>query len=1024
MSSKNDTNITQRDVLQRLKDRLAGRKGPEYWRSLEELAGSPEFQRFVEDEFPNRSSLLEAMKMDRRSFLTLMGSSIALAGLAGCRFLPAEKTVPYVQAPEDLIPGVPVYYATAAVILGYGVGILVESHEGRPTKIEGNPGHPASLGSTDALVQATLLDLYDPERSQNVSKKGQAATWDAFFAEARKTLASLPAGGDGLRILTGRVTSPTLTAQISEVLRKYPAARWHQYEPAADHNAHAGAVAAFGKPVQAIYHLDKAARVLTLDADFLGQPPSNIRYARDFAERRRVRRGATEMNRLYAVESTPGITGAMADHRWAVRPGEIEAIARAIAAGIGVRMGADAHQATYPWVDAVARDLAAHHGASVVIPGAGQPPAVHALAYAMNQALGAVGSTVRFVEPVEATPVDHLASLKELVADMRAHRVRALLILGGNPVYTAPADLEFADALASVPFSVHLGRYDDETAAACLWHLAESHYLEAWSDVRAFDGTASIVQPLIQPLYSSRSAHEVLAGLLGDPIPGLEIVKNHWRAGFAGPDARFEDAWRKWLNDGVIPGTAAKPVTVPDAKVPAPTPVVADGYDVIFRPDPNLVDGTFANNAWLMELPRPLTKLTWDNAALMSPAMAVRLGLATREKAYVANNQVVELSYKGRKLKAPLFILPGHADNCVTLHLGWGRTRGGSVCSGKGVNAYSLQTSDAPDYGSGLQIAPTQDRYELVSTHYHSAIDMEGRHPVLWRTFDEYQRSGYAPVAGDEESTPSESMFRTPPEYANYDGYAWGMSIDLNVCIGCNACVVACQAENNIPVVGKDQVSRGREMYWIRIDRYYQGTTEADLENPVTFFEPVPCMQCELAPCEPVCPVGATTHSHEGLNQMVYNRCVGTRYCSNNCPYKVRRFNFYKFSAGQPNNAPGNYDNPTYKLMANPNVTVRGRGVMEKCTYCVQRINEARIKAKEQNRTIRDGEIQTACQQVCPTKAITFGNIHDAGAEVSRQKQEPAKFVLLGDLNTRPRTTYLAKFRNPNPEIGTEKSLE
>ncbi|MGC8667732.1 MAG: TAT-variant-translocated molybdopterin oxidoreductase [Chthonomonadales bacterium] len=1024
MIGDNHNDAQDTDGLHKMKSRLAGRKGQEYWRSLEELADTPEFRRFVDDEFPNRSSLLEAMRMDRRSFLTLMGSSIALAGLSGCRFLPAEKIVPYVQAPEDLIPGVPVYYATAAVIGGYGVGVLVESHEGRPTKIEGNPGHPASLGSTDALVQATLLDLYDPERSQNVSRKGQAATWDAFFAEARKALGGLGSGGDGLRVLTGTVTSPTLARQMASLLAKYPAARWHRYDPAGDHNARTGTIAAFGKPVMALYHLDKASRILALDADFLQSPPSNVRYARDFAQRRRVRRGSTEMSRLYALESTPGITGAVADHRKAVRPAEVEVYARAVAAALGPAGGSSSGAPDAPWAAAVARDLAAHRGASVVIPGQGQPAAVHALAHAMNQMLGAVGNTVTFVEPAEADPVDHLASLQELVADMRAGKVKVLLIIGGNPAYTAPADLEFAAALGAVPFSVHLGRYEDETSQACLWHLAESHYLEAWSDVRAFDGTASIVQPLIQPLYSTRSAHEVLAELMGEPAPGLEIVQNYWKEKFSGTGRNFQDAWRKWLNDGVVPGTASPPIEVPAAKIPAQSPAAAGGYDIIFRPDPNLLDGTFANNAWLMELPRPLTKLTWDNAALMSPATAVRLGLASPGKAYVANSQVVELAYKGRRLKAPLFILPGHADDCVTLHLGWGRSRGGSVCAGKGVNAYALQTSDAPNFDTGLQIRPTQDRYELVSTHYHSAIDMEGREPVLWRTFDDFVKSGYAPVAAEEESNPSQSMFQTPAEYAQYDGYAWGMTIDLNVCIGCNACVVACQAENNIPVVGKDQVSRGREMHWIRIDRYYQGTSEADLENPVTFFEPVPCMQCELAPCEPVCPVGATTHSHEGLNQMVYNRCVGTRYCSNNCPYKVRRFNFYKFSAGQPNNAPGNYDNPTFKLMANPNVTVRGRGVMEKCTYCVQRINEARIKAKERNRVIRDGEIQTACQQACPTKAIVFGNIHDAGAEAARLRQEPAKFVLLGELNTRPRTTYLAKFRNLNPEIRTEKSVE
>ncbi len=978
--------------LAAIRDALSRAQGKRYWRSLEELAASERFQEFLQREFPRQAAVWDS-SLSRRRFLQVMGASLALAGLSGCLSQPVEKIVPYVKAPEEVVPGQPLFFATAVALGGFAAGVLVESHMGRPTKIEGNPDHPASLGGTDALTQATILSLYDPDRSQTVTQGGQPSAWDAFVAALGAELAKQAAArGAGLRVLTETVTSPTLAAQLQALLQAYPAARWHQYEGVHRDNVVEGARLAFGEPVGVHYRLDQADVILSLDADFLNAGPGHVRYAHDFAARRRVAEGGTSMNRLYVVESTPSVTGAIADHRWPVRSSQVEEVARALAAQVGVAGVAAPAAAAIPadWLAALARDLQAHRGRSLVVAGDQQPPVVHALAHALNDALGNVGRTVIYTDPVEAAPVNQTESLRELTAAMNAGEVELLVIIGGNPVYTAPADLAFADALARVPFRVHLGLYADETAALCDWHIPQAHPLEAWGDVRAYDGTITIQQPLIAPLYGGKSAYELLSALLGDATKtSHEIVRGYWEAqrGSEG----FDRFWQTTLHDGVVAGSALPPRAVTlVAQWPAAT-AAPEGLEIIFRPDPTIWDGAFANNGWLQELPKPLTKLTWDNVALVSPATAQRLRLS--------NEQVIELTYRGRTLRAPAWVQPGHADEAITLFLGYGRTRAGHVGTGAGYNAYALRVADAPWFDGGLAVRATGDRYALAGTQHH--FMMEGRDLVRSGTLAEFQADPEFIHHGRHAA--EASLYPPHP----YPGYAWGLSIDLGACIGCNACVIACQAENNIPVVGKEQVARGREMHWIRIDHYFAG----DLDRPEVYHQPVPCMHCENAPCEPVCPVAATVHSPEGLNEMTYNRCVGTRYCANNCPYKVRRFNFLQFT---------DYHTESLKLLNNPDVTVRARGVMEKCTYCVQRINVARIAAEQAGRTIADGEVVTACQQTCPTQAIVFGNINDPNSRIARRRASPLNYALLEELNTHPRTTYLARLRNPNPEIEGE----
>jgi molybdopterin-containing oxidoreductase family iron-sulfur binding subunit len=988
-----------------------------FWRTLEERAEDPAFQEHLYNEFPSQ---IEAITdpVARRTFLKLMGASLALAGATACTRQPPEKIVPYVRQPEELVPGRPLFYATAMPIGGVATGLLVESHEGRPTKIEGNPLHPGSLGASDVFAQAAILGLYDPDRAQTLTNIGDIRPWSAFLGAIRAALvAQQPLRGAGLRLLTESISSPTLAAQIRDLLARYPSAKWHQWDPASRENARSGAKLAFGEYVDAQYRFAQADVVLSLDADFVGCGPGSLRYARDFAGRRRPEQ-ADRMNRLYAVESMPSSTGARADHRLPARPSEIEAFARGIAGALDSR-ASDVVQAFRPavakFIDAVAKDLQAHRGRSLVIAGDGQPASVHALAHAMNQSLGNVGTTVVYTQTVEAEPVNQLDSLRDLVADMNAGKVDILVIVGGNPVYTAPADLNFADALGKPQLRVHLSLYADETSALCEWQIPEAHFLEAWSDARGYDGTVSIVQPLIAPLYGGKSAHELLAALSERPERSAhDMIREFWKVD------KDEPTWRRWLHDGVVPNSAfsAKAVTANPQSIRTPQSAIDNrsatrnpqsampqaGLEISFRNDPSVLDGRFANNGWLQELPKPITRLTWDNAVLASPSTAAKLraveapSLQGGEHGQIITD-VVELKYRDRAIRGALFQVVGHPDDCVTVHFGYGRSRGGRVAAGAGFNANAIRTSDAPWFGGGAEIVRTGEKFSLACTQYHHL--MEGRELVRAVTRDEFVRDPKSVREHDE--TPARTITLYPD--VKYEGYKWGMAIDVNACIGCNACVVGCQAENNIPVVGKEQVLRGREMHWLRVDTYYRGPKD----NPETYFQPVPCMQCENAPCEVVCPVGATAHSHEGLNDMVYNRCVGTRYCSDNCPYKVRRFNFLLYQ---------DWNTPSLKLARNPDVTVRSRGVMEKCTYCVQRINAAKIDSEKENRTVRDGEIRTACQQACPADAIVFGNLNDPASRVARLQAEVRNYSLLGELNTRPRTTYLAALRNVNPELG------
>lgn len=984
--------------LATIQERLAQSKGRHYWRSLEELAETDEFQEFLHREFPRQASEWTD-SLSRRHFLKLMGASLALAGLTACSGQAPEKIVPFVRAPEDIIPGQPLFYATAMTLGGYALGLLVQSQLGRPTKIEGNPDHPASLGATDALAQASILTLYDPDRAKAVSNMGEAGTWDAFLAELQPQLERQRArGGAGLRILTETITSPTLANQLQTLLAEFPSATWHQYEPVNRDNVYAGAQLAFGEPVEPIYRFDQADIILSLDADFLLTSPGRVRYARDFAGRRANETADIAMNRLYAVESTPTITGAAADHRWPLKASRIEVLARALARelGLDVNPGDTAALEAFPAnrISALARDLQAHPGASIVIAGDHQPPLVHALVHAINDVLDNTDQTVVYSAPVVANPANQTDSLRELTEAMAAGQVELLLILGGNPVFSAPVDLDFAGALDQVALRVHAGLHEDETSERCQWHLPESHYLEAWGDARAYDGTVTIIQPLIEPLYDSRSAHEVLALLLGEVEPsGHDLVRAYW-AGQTDAE-NFETVWQTALHDGLIPETTLLPQSVsllPSFDDQAPTATLTDDLEIIFRPDPSIWDGRFANNGWLQELPKPLTKLTWDNAALMSPATAERLGLV--------NEDLIELDYGGQVVQAPVWLMLGHVDDSITVYLGYGRTWAGRVGSGAGFNPYLLRTAAAPWFGTGLAIRNTGERYRLAGTQHHHSV--EGRNLFRAGTVEQFQAEPEF-IHEMEAHVPEISLY---PKF-EYEDNAWGMAVDLSACNGCNACVVACQSENNIPIVGKSEVLNGREMHWIRLDRYYEG----DPANPATHQQPVMCMHCENAPCEVVCPVGATQHNHEGLNTMVYNRCIGTRYCSNNCPYKVRRFNFLEYT---------DLETESLKLQRNPNVSVRARGVMEKCTYCVQRISAARITAKKEGRPIGDGEVVTACQAACPTQALVFGNINDPNSRVAQLKASPLNYGMLTELNTNPRTSYLARLRNPNPELEGE----
>lgn len=1008
-------------------------RGKELWASLEELAESPEIIDLFEREFPPGADE-PPPGMDRRRFLQLMGASLALAGITGCGDMgrPAGqgRLLPYVRPPEDFIPGRPVYFATSFLLDGIAYGLLGETHMGRPTKMEGNPQHPGSLGATDTFGQAWVLDLYDPARAKTVTRQGRISDWDSFrtFLIGRRE-ALLGKRGAGLRILTGSMTSPSLISQLQALSAELPEARWHRFDPVGSVHADEGTALAFGRPLHTVLHLDQADVIAAFDADFLSWGAESVRYSHDWAQRRKVREVPPEeraakgggMSRLYAAEGLPSLVGAMADHRLRIKPSRVGEVLSSVASALGVLpvKGPSAlSEEEDAWVKALATDLRSAQGRSLVLVGEPQPPEVHALAHGLNRFLGNIGKTLHFTEPLgagaETGSSSRSQSLPELVEDMRAGRVDTLIILDSNPAYTAPASLDFAAALAKVAHTVLVSYYQDETAARCEWHVPLAHGLESWGDARAFDGTVSLIQPLIEPLFFARTPAEVLAVLQGETeANGRELLRNHWSTRL-GPD--FESAWRDALFLGLIPGTALPPVTVsqsPDWRdriMPPRTgnpPAFSSGtLEVEFRPDPTVWDGRFTFNVWLQETPKYLSKLTWDNAAYISPRTAERLGLASRD--------VVELRLRDRMIRAPVWIQPGQCDDLVTVTLGYGRpwpssrtwvnegggmeepNREGGLKDLYGYNAYAIRPQDAPWSALGLELRKTGETHPLASAQ--DQFRLMGRPIIRSADFSQLMKN---PRFAVEPHHPEASLY---PEFA-YDSYAWGMTIDMSICTGCSSCVVACRSENNVPVVGKEGMLRGRDMNWLRIDTYFTG----EVDHPVTYFQPMLCQQCEKAPCEVVCPVEATLHNGEGLNEMIYNRCIGTRYCSNNCPYKVRRFNFFSYV---------NEKVESLKMVRNPDVTVRTRGVMEKCTFCVQRINHARIEAKKEDRRIRDGEAITACMQACPTRAITFGDLNGSASLVAGLRKLPWNYQVLGDLNTRPRIHYLAKLWNLNPELG------
>ena len=977
-------------------------QGKAYWRSLDQLADTPEFQEFLHREFPENASEM-TNPVTRRKFLTLMGASIAFAGLAGCR-KPVEKIVPYVKAPENIVLGNPLNYATAMPFGLNSYGLLVESHEGRPTKIEGNEKHPVSQGKGNRFTQAEILNLYDPDRSNAVYKQGKRASWEDFKAAWEvlyKEFAS--SGGEGLAVLSQSFNSPTLYRLYKEFKKVFPKSTWTAYEPVSDENVYEGLRSLSGKALQPLYSFDKAKVILALDSDFMMSETNDIPAARGFAKGRAVKDTKDDMNRLYVVEHNYTVTGAMADHRLRLQWRQIPAFVKALAGEL-VKQGLDVPGVTdggsssfdAKWLSAVARDLRKNKTKSLVVAGHRQPAEVHALCALINRALGNEGSTVTYASVDEAV-LPSSGGLMQLAGQMQSGKVKALIMLGGNPVYDAPADADFSASMQKVETTVHLSSRVDETSAQVFWHIPAAHFLESWGDVRALDGTPSIVQPLIQPLFNGveevRMFH--LLATNADKKP-YDVVRETWQKQLSGKD--FEKAWRKALVDGVIPTRVRRSakVSFKNGQInlsAAPfnaQPATAGNPEVVFQASAGMFDGRYANNGWLQELPDPITKLAWDNPVLVSPRTAKELG--------VSNEDVVSLRLNGREQELPVWIVPGHADNSLTLTLGYGRTRAGRVGNKVGFNVYSLRSSKTFYGAEGASLTRTGKTYTLANTQDHGS--MEGRPIVREADLAEYVQN---PDFAKEMVVhpPLESLW---DEYPYDKGYQWGMTIDLNTCIGCNACMIACQSENNIPVVGKELVHQGREMSWIRLDRYFSG----NLEDPEVVYQPVACQQCENAPCEQVCPVAATNHDEEGLNVMVYNRCIGTRYCSNNCPYKVRRFNYFNFTKDYPE---------TIKMAQNPDVTVRSRGVMEKCTYCTQRIERAKISSKNEGRELRDGEVVTACQQTCPTDAIVFGNILDPESQVSKIKAQNRNYELLAELNVKPRTSYLAKLRNPNPEL-------
>jgi MoCo/4Fe-4S cofactor protein with predicted Tat translocation signal len=948
------------------------------WRGFDDPAHDPALRRVLRAEFPAAAALAEGP--GRRGFLRLMAASLALAGLAGCD--EAEdghaQEVPYVRQPGRMTAGRLMRFASATVLDGFANGVTVNTRNGRPLKIEGNDAHPWSRGGTDAFGQASVLGLYDPYRSQSVRYLDRISDWQAFGGAVTGWFGALRAGGGaGLRVLTGPLTSPATLAQVAALRAAYPEMHWHSHAPVTRAALYEGTARAFGRRLETRWRFERARVIVSLDGDFLDPGPQQVGVARDWIAARQAAARGGALPALHAVAATPGLTSARADFHVPAGPDAIAALAEGLIADISTDGGGEGSggggDALAAWRARAAAALRGARGASIVLAGATQPPEVQAAVHRLNAMLGNLGSTVFFTASAEA----EAESLGALTAAMARGEVGTLVMLDVNPAYDAPADLDFAEHLGRVRLKIHAGLYADETAQRCDWHLPLAHPLESWGDARSLDGTVSLLQPTIAPLYGGRSVAEILSLLATPEAPrgGHDLLRAHWQ------ESVDDAAWHEALLHGFLPGTAFAPEPV-GAPAAAPARAPAAGLHVLFRPDPGVWDGSLASNAWLQEMPRPLTKLVWENAISVAPALAAREG--------IAQGDVVVVEAGGRNLAGPVWIMPGQADDAVTVSLGYGRTALDLLAPGTGYDAYALRRADQPWQIAGATLRRTGRRVELATAQFHNT--MEGH------DFVRVQRIGSAPSGGDGADTAPHLYGATK---ADGDGRAWGMVIDLDSCIGCNACAVACQAENNIAVVGREQVMAGREMHWLRIDRYFAGPAA----NPDTHFQPVPCMHCEDAPCEVGCPVEATLHDHEGLNLMVYNRCVGTRACSSYCPYKVRRFNYYDYSAKA---------SPSEQQQHNPEVTVRARGVMEKCTYCVQRIAEARIEADRTDRPIPVNAVQTACQNACPTRAIHFGDLARDDSDVTAARRDPRNYALLGELNVRPRTTYLAKWAPPD----------
>ncbi len=1041
--------------------------GPKYWRSLDQLADTPEFRQWAEREFPSGASELTD-PVTRRSFVKLMSASCLLAGfgLSGCR-KPVENIYPFSKMPEGYVHGVAKFYATSMPTRGTAVPLLARSDDGRPTKLEGNPDHPDSNGGTDRYTQASILNLYDPDRATRFAKNGGTVARDTaldFLSGLAKEAQAN--GGQGLAFLAGQSSSPSRERLQKIIGEKLPRARWYEYEPV-DFNIHRqAATLAFGQPVAPYFKIDQARVILSLDCDFIGGEEDLHVNIRRFADGRRLKQSTDSMSRLYAVEALMTLTGVNADHRLRVASSAVPAITARFLVEIigssdpiasdklrGLAATAAAHE---KWIIPCAKDLLANKGKSLILAGCRQPLAVHLMVNAINSALGNIGNSDNFPVVLRAASDSKPGAIAELAQTLNEGKVETLVVLDGNPVYNAPADLNWAAAQAKAKTVVRLGYYEDESFPQNGWGLPLAHYLESWGDARTSDGTLVPVQPLIEPLFGGLTELEVLARIVGlDKTNPYDIVRETLRSlGQAG-----DEEWKKFLHDGYLAGSAAK---TPDttfnssavnealnAAELAPTAGPSkDKLEVVFHRDYRMDDGRFNNNGWMQELPDPITKLTWENVILMSVKTAEDLGLVVKNK---EDNRIrtpwVKLELDGRTVEGPVWTQPGHADNVVGLALGYGRTQTGRVGRDSGFDAYRLRTSKALHLGAGAKLTDTGSKHSLSVTQDHGT--MEGRPIIREATLKQYAEHPKFAKAFDMEKPPTfMPLYPNPLDELKKQGHhQWGMSIDLSACVGCSSCMVACQSENNIPIVGKSQVANNREMHWIRIDRYYTGP----VADPQVINQPMLCQHCEAAPCENVCPVNATTHDQEGLNLMIYNRCVGTRYCSNNCPYKVRRFNFFDYNRRTleqlkgpvystplvPVNGqrgvldwlkdPDRGNKPTdewelLKLVKNPQVTVRMRGVMEKCTYCIQRIQVAEINQKVKagatdNVLVPDGTIKTACQQACPAEAIVFGNIADPNSKVSKLKAQERDYNVLDFLNTKPRTTYLARIRNPNPNM-------